>query len=132
MQQSLLVILLVIAGLITAASVGWFAATRRSQRSEEETDGYPHNFFQKIGLNIGIALGILGGLAIDNVPAGLVVGIGFGILLGQFLEKRRKGGTRPLTEEEKHARASRTSVGVVAIWVFLLATVVAAVLTLFK
>ena len=133
-MQSLVIIFIVVLGAILAMALVLFAATRRSQWNEDEApeDIYPQRFFLRPGLSIGIALGILGGLAMGSVPGGAALGIGLGLILGQFLEKRRKGDVRPLTEQEKQERVSRTSLGIVVVFMFVLATVITTVLSLFK
>jgi hypothetical protein len=85
-----------------------------------------------IGMALGTASGILLGLAVNSVSGGIAVGIGVGLIIGQFLEKRHKGNMPQLTEEEKRERLNRAGVGLVAIFILVVATLLAAILQLFR
>jgi hypothetical protein len=122
--------MIMIAGVVIAILVTLFSGTRRSLYYEEEIRErkYPNGFYLGIGIVACIALGILMGLFLGNVPAGTAVGIGVGVITGQLLEKRLNGEAGPFTEEEKQERAKRKAVGVVAIFILILLTLATAVL----
>jgi hypothetical protein len=107
-----------------------FAATRKplSNQDEPARDRHPQYFFMSIGMTVGIAAGILVGLAAGSVSGGIAVGIGFGLILGQSLEKRNKGTVGPLPEQEEQERLKRAGLGLVAVCILVLATLVCTVL----
>ena len=118
------------ASVIIALIVVLFMSKRVSLSSEEEIrEGkYPQGYFLGIGLAVCIALGVLAGLAMGSVPLGTAIGIGFGLMIGQSLEKKLNGDIGPLTESEKRERLNRKGLGLIAMYVLVLVTAICAYL----
>lgn len=123
--------MVMIAAAVIAILVTLFSGTRRSLYYKEEIreNKYPNGFYLGIGIAACITLGILMGLFLGSVSAGAAVGIGIGVIAGQLLEKRLNGEAGPFTEEENQERAKRKAVGVVAVFILILLTLAAAVLS---
>ena len=126
----LMLIVIGAAGIILFIAVGSFTSTRRSLFTDDEfrESKYPYGFYRSVGIAACIALGILTGLFMGNVPIGAAVGIGFGLVVGPFLEKRLNGDAGPLTEPEKQERLNRRGVGLMAMYILVLVTLLCAFL----
>ncbi len=133
-MQSSALIPIVIVWIILVLAVVVFAATRKPLSNEDETprSKYPQYFFLSIGMMFGVVSGIVLGLVLGSVSGGMAIGIGFGLIIGQMLEKRFGANVRPLTEQEKQERLNRAGLGLIAVFILVLITLLMAILPLFK
>lgn len=93
---------------------------------------YPSGYWMTIGVTIGVALGLLLGLAVHTLPGGISIGIGVGLIAGKLLDKRYDTDASQFTEDQKRERLRRATWGLIVMILFMIATLIAAVLPFLK
>jgi hypothetical protein len=133
MDNSILVILAIIAGLLILLAIYWISKERgrsSTQIDEPESEGH----WIGIGIGIGIAIfmpiGIVFGILIDNIALGISLGpslgVGAGVAIGAGLAQKHKKDNAFITTEHQTSVKRAVLLGsiLVALGVVLLVTLI--------